>query len=133
MAALGMALLVIFNRKMAGFSDVLALQFWVAMMATPLLVAGAVLGHFSGLQPLRIPMPDPVVVLKCAAVAVTGTTAHWLIYVATEHASAPVVAPMIYVQLILAGVICWTMFGDAVDALSDLRSEEHTSELQSLM
>src|SRR3546814_12482235 len=85
MAALGMALLVIFNRKMAGFSDVLALQFWVAMMATPLLVAGAVLGHFSGLQPLRIPMPDPVVVLKCAAVAVPGKTAHWLLYVATAQ------------------------------------------------
>src|SRR3546814_3372565 len=48
LAALGMALLVIFNRKMAGFANILALQFWIAVIAAPLLCAAAVIAHFSG-------------------------------------------------------------------------------------
>src|SRR3546814_17438437 len=40
MAALGLALLVIFTRQMPAFSVVLALHFWVGIIATPFLVAG---------------------------------------------------------------------------------------------
>lgn len=118
LAALGMALLVIFNRKMAGFANILALQFWIAVIAAPLLCAAAVIAHFSGVPDLRITVPNIPTVLKCAAVAYTGTAAHWLIFMATERASASLIAPMVYVQLLLAAVIGWAFFGDHVDAPS---------------
>src|SRR3546814_18360851 len=66
--------------------------------------------------------PGIPTILKCAAVAFTGTAAHWLIYMATERASASLIAPMVYVQLLLAAVIGWAFFGDHVDAPS--RSDE---------
>lgn len=116
-AALGMAFLVILNRKMAGLADVLALQFWSALFATPLLLIAAGAGHFSGAPQMQVTMPGAGLILMCAAVALTGTVAHWLLYVATEYASAPVIAPMVYVQLVFAAVIGWAVFGDTIDAL----------------
>lgn len=118
-AALCMALLVIFNRKVAGgSSSVLALQFWVAAMAVPVALTAAVAGHLSGAEPLRIDRPDPVILLKCAGIAATGTIGHWLLYIGTQRASASLVAPMVYFQLIVAGVLGWLVFGHGLDPLS---------------
>jgi drug/metabolite transporter (DMT)-like permease len=118
LAAAGMAFLVIFNRKVSDVRNILALQFWIAVLAFPLLLAAAIIGHVSGYPPLQVNMPDWVTVLKCAGAAFTGTVAHWLIYLATVRASAPVIAPMVYVQLLMAGIIGWTVFGDRIDAPS---------------
>ena len=54
-------------------------------------------------------------VLKCAAVAVFATFGHLLIYTATVRASAAVVAPMTYVQLVVAMALGWAWFGNAPD------------------
>ncbi len=117
MAAAGMAVLVVLNRCMAGLSDILSQQFWLALMATPLLILATAIGHLSGIEELHVSMPSLAIVLKCAGAAATGTAAHWLIYAATEHASAPVIAPMVYVQLLFATVIGWTMFHNRVDMI----------------
>lgn len=114
-AAFGMAWLMIFNRKAAGLAPALAMQLLLAMVAAPLLVAAASLLHLSGAAQFRIPAPDAVVVLKCAAVAVFATFGHLLIYTATVRASAAVVAPMTYVQLVVAMALGWAWFGNAPD------------------
>ena len=114
-AAFGMAWLMIFNRKAAGDAPALVMQFLVAVMAAPLLViAAAVLAL--GTARFAIPEPSLVVVLKCAGVAVTGSVGHLLIYSATLRASAAVVAPMTYIQLLVAAGIGWAWFGDRPDA-----------------
>ena len=115
-AAFGMAWLMIFNRKAAGLGSALAMQFLLALVAAPLLVATAFLLHQTGLAEFHIGRPDLLVVLKCAVVAVTATTGHMLIYSATMRASAAVVAPMTYVQLIVALTLGWILFGNAPDA-----------------
>lgn len=115
-AAFGMAWLMIFNRKAAGAASALAMQFLLAMVAAPLLVAAAILLHWSGMAPFQVPQPSLAVVLKCAAVAVAATIGHLLIYSATVRASAAVVAPMTYVQLIVALALGWAWFGNAPDA-----------------
>ena len=53
---------------------------------------------------------------KCLAVAVFATLGHTLIFAAVERASASVVAPMTYVQLLVAAGIGWLWFGDRLDA-----------------
>jgi drug/metabolite transporter (DMT)-like permease len=115
LAALGMALLMISNRKAAGLAPVLVMQFLIAAFATPILIVAAGLAHLSGVPAFHIPPPSLEVVVKCALVALSGTIAHLLIYMATERASAALVAPMTYVQLLAAVTFGWLLFGDAPD------------------
>jgi drug/metabolite transporter (DMT)-like permease len=115
LAAMGMAVLMISNRKAAGLAPVLVMQFLVALFAVPFLVVAAGLGHLSGVPAFHIPVPSWEVVAKCTLVAISGTIAHLLIFMATERASAAVVAPMTYVQLLAAVALGWMFFGDAPD------------------
>ena len=115
-AAFGMAWLMIFNRKSAGLASPLAMQFLLAMVAAPLLVAAAALLRLTGAAPFQFGAPGPEVVAKCALVAFTATVGHLLIYTATMRATAAVVAPMTYVQLLVAAGLGWVWFADAPDA-----------------
>ena len=56
------------------------------------------------------------VAAKCLAVAVFATGGHALIYAAVVRATAQSVAPMTYVQLLVAAGLGWAWFGDAPDA-----------------
>ena len=115
-AAFGMAWLMIFNRKSAGLASALAMQLLLALVAAPLLVIAAGLLHFSGESAFHIPAPSALIVGKCALVAIFATTGHLLIYSATMRASAAVVAPMTYAQLVVAIGLGWAWFGNAPDA-----------------
>ncbi len=114
-AAFGMAWLIIFNRKSAGDAPVLVMQFVLALFAAPLLIAAAATLSALGGPGFRIGMPSGEVVAKCALVALTASTGHLLIYAATVRASAALVSPMAYVQLIAATALGWAWFGDAPD------------------
>lgn len=114
-AAFGMSWLMMLNRKTAGDAPVATMQLLLAGFAAPMLIAGAGALHAFGGPPFRIPPPDAVVVAKCAAVAVFATTGHALIFVAVTRASAQLVAPMTYVQLLIAASLGWAWFGNLLD------------------
>ncbi len=111
-AAMGMAALIMLNRRAAGLAPVFVMQWLVALTAVPVLLAMALAGHLSGVPSLAIDMPDWTVVARCAVVAVTATIGHWFIFRATELASAATVAPMTYVQLLIATAAGVALFGD---------------------
>lgn len=117
-AAAGMAALMMLNRLGAHDVSPLAAQFHVAAFATPFLLLAALVGHVSGAPDLRIAWPDIGVVLRCAAVAVSASIAHALIYQATTRASAAAIAPTVYVQIIAATLIGMVWFGDWPDAVA---------------
>lgn len=112
-AAFGMSWLMMLNRMTAGAAPVMVMQFLLAAVAAPLLVAAAAALHFAGWP---IGRPSPEVVLKCLGVAVFATLGHTLIFAAVARASASVVAPMTYVQLLVAAGLGWLWFGDRPDA-----------------
>jgi drug/metabolite transporter (DMT)-like permease len=114
-AAFGMSILVMLNRKAAGAASPIAMQFLAAMMATPILIAATILLALTGDPQFHVPEPPLSVVVKCLVIACTATIAHLLIYTATVRASAAVVAPMTYVQLIVAALLGWAIFGSAPD------------------
>ena len=114
-AAFGMAWLIILNRKSAGDAPALVMQFVLALVAAPLLVAAASLLSLTAGEGFEIGWPSAEVVLKCATVAFTATVGHLLIYTATVRASAAAVSPMTYVQLLVATGLGWAWFGDAPD------------------
>lgn len=115
-AAFGMAWLMIFNRKAAGDAPVLVMQMLLAIFAAPILLLAAGLLALSGIPQFQVPMPSAEVILKCLTVAFTATIGHLLIYSATVRASAAIVSPMTYVQLLVAAALGWAWFGDAPDA-----------------
>ena len=55
---------------------------------------------------------------QCAKLAVTASFAHWLIFMGTTRASAADIAPMTYVQLLVALLLGILVFGDWPDLTS---------------
>src|SRR3546814_10035089 len=86
---------------------------YTTLFRSVILVIAAFLGRELGIAELAFDWPRWDIAARCAVVALTASTAHWLIYQGTSRAGAAQIAPATYVQM--------------------LRSEEHTSELQSLM
>ena len=117
-AALSMAFVMIGNRRVAGAGTPLLMQFLVASIAVPVILTAAILGHFSGIPALHVGIPDWTIVARCCVVAVTATSAHWLIFIGTTRASAAEIAPMTYVQLLFALVLGILLFGDWPDLTS---------------
>lgn len=118
LSAFGMSVLMIGNRFVAGTGSALSMQFIVAAIAAPILVAAAWLFQFSGFEQFALYWPDWTVVARCALVACSASCAHWLIFMGTVRAGAATIAPMTYVQLLIAALAGWLVFGDHPDALT---------------
>lgn len=106
------SLMMIANRAAAGQGSALSMQVYVALTAAPVLALAALAGQASGVELLRVTWPDWTVLARCALVALSASTAHWLIYLGTTRAGAATIAPMTYVQLLVASVLGWWLFGD---------------------
>ncbi len=117
-AALAMSLMMLANRAVAGQGSPLSMQVFVAAGAAPALVFAAIIGNATGIAALDVDWPDWSVVARCAVVAVTASTAHWLIYLGTTRAGAATIAPMSYVQLLVALTLGWILFRDTPDAMT---------------
>jgi len=107
--------MMIANRVAARQGSSLSMQMFVAAFAAPILVVCSVIGQASGIEVLQFGWPSLDVILKCTLVATTASTAHWLVYIGTARAGAAAVAPMTYVQLLVAVIFGWTLFGDTPD------------------
>lgn len=118
--ALLMAILVILNRVVAGRASALKMQFLISAAAVPPLLIIAIGGHFSGLSVLALSWPSGSVVARCALVACSASFAHGLVYMATERASAATIAPTTYVQLLVATLTGWVLFGEQPDLVTGL-------------
>ena len=121
-SAFAMALVMIGNRMVAGAGTPLLMQFLVASVAAPVIITAAVAGHFSGIPALHVGVPDWTIIARCCVVVITASVGHWLIFMGTMRASAAEIAPMSYVQLLIALVVGILVFGDWPDVTSLLGS-----------
>ena len=117
-AAFFFSLMIVGNRASAGQGSVLSMQALVQGIAAPILIVAACLGAASGFEALAITVPSPSVVARCALAALLASTAHWMVYRGTMLSGASTVAPMTYVQLLVATAIGWWWFGDRPDAIA---------------
>lgn len=115
-SAAAMATLMVLNRIAGNAGSLVVMQFSLSVATALFSVTAAIAGHLSGIPELAIPVPHWSVVARCVIVAVTATSAHSLIYLATMRASAGAVAPMIYGQLIIALLIGIAAFAEYPDA-----------------
>jgi drug/metabolite transporter (DMT)-like permease len=118
LSALGMAVLVIANRASAGVANALAMQTYIAITASALLVAATLAGHLSGIERFAVHWPPLHVLVRCVIIACSATLAHWLIFTATLRAGAATIAPMTYGQLLAAVLFGWAFFGELPDAVA---------------
>ncbi|MEL6528598.1 MAG: DMT family transporter [Pseudomonadota bacterium] len=114
-SAVFFALMMIANRASAGQGSSLSMQVFIAGIAAPILIVVASLFNVLGTEALQFGWPSWDVVGRCAIVAVTASTAHWLAYLGTSKAGAAQVAPAIYVQMLVAVLLGWWWFGDQPD------------------
>lgn len=112
------ALMMVANRASAGQGSALAAQVFIAGFCAPILIVGAGAAKLSGVPALDFGWPGWDVVARCAIVAITASTAHWLAYIGTTRAGAAQVAPAIYVQMLVVVVLGWAFFGEVPDALT---------------
>jgi len=109
------ALLMITNRASAGQGSALSMQVFVAGICAPILIVLAGAAQLSGVPQLAFGWPEWHVVARCGVVALTASTAHWLVYVGTSKAGASTIAPAIYVQMLVAVIMGWWWFDNVPD------------------
>ncbi len=117
-SAMFFSLMILANRAAAGQGSPLSMQLFVAAGAAPVLILAAWLGGLSGASTLALSWPEWSVISRCALVAVSASTAHWLVFLGTTRAGAATIAPMSYVQLLVAMTLGWFFFGDRPDAMT---------------
>lgn len=117
-AAVFFSLMIIANRASAGQGSALAMQAYIAIVAAVVLVAAAFGARELGIAGIRFGWPGYDVVLRCAFVAFTASTAHWLVYLGIARAGASHVAPASYVQMLVATLLGWWFFADVPDLLT---------------
>lgn len=118
LSALGMSMLVIGNRLSAHSGSPLAMQFQVAAPSALMLWLVAYIGNASGVPFLSVEEPGVLPLVVCLVIACLATFAHLLVYLGTVKAGAATVAPMTYVQIIVAGVLGWALFGTRPDMVA---------------
>lgn len=116
--AFGMSTLVMCNRASAGKGSVLSMQFSMTAGAALLLVPASIIAGEAGIPMLALDWPNWTVFGRCAAITVTGTLGHALIYFGTTRAGAAHVAPATYIQLITAALLGWTFFGNVPELVT---------------
>ena len=121
-SALSFSLMMLANRAVAGQGSSLSMQVFVAAGAAPVLIICALIGEVSGAERFSVSWPDWTIIARCAVVAVSASTAHWLVYLGTTRAGAATIAPMTYVQLLVAITLGWLMFNDTPDGMTMLGS-----------
>lgn len=117
-SAVFVALLVISNRASAGQGSAMSMQVFVAAFCAPILILISAGAKLSGIPALDFDWPSWDIVLRCAIVAATASTAHWLVYIGTSRAGAAQVAPAIYVQMLVVVILGWVFFEEVPDMLT---------------
>ncbi len=115
LSATGFALTITLNRLMVGEGSALQMQWPVTVLATPILLLAVAIGHASGMPRLTVTAPDWTIVARCAVIGITGTLGHYLLFMATERTSPTSVAPLTYVQLLVASTLGALFFHDWPD------------------
>lgn len=121
-SAVFFSLMLVANRAVVGQGSALAMQAYIAFWAAPFLIAAAIIGNASGIALYSAGYPSLIVVAKCLIVAITASTAHWLVYIGTAKAGAAAIAPMTYVQLLVAIILGWAWFDNSPDLVTLLGS-----------
>lgn len=111
-SALCFSTYLVLNRLSAGQAPALVMQCTAGIIGTAMLAAVAIGLHATGIEAFRITPPSLDILARIGAMGLFGTLGHLLIFMSSERAPAPVTAPMVYTQIVMATLIGWWWFED---------------------
>jgi drug/metabolite transporter (DMT)-like permease len=110
-AAVATAMYQLLSRVLASTETTLALLFYTALV-------GAIAFGPAAAWLWQGPVPAPLLCALFVAVGVLGGLGHFLFTAAHRLAAASTLAPVLYAQLVWAGMLGWLAFGHVPDAAS---------------
>jgi drug/metabolite transporter (DMT)-like permease len=120
LAATGMAVTIVANRASRSHASVLALQYYMSVVALIVLCGATLAGHASGIDRFALHWPHWSVLARCVVMGFSATLGQFLIFMGTTRAGPGTVAPMAYGQLLAAVAFGWMFFDEAPDAVAML-------------
>lgn len=106
------------TRHAAAEEEALSMQFWVGLCATLVLVVALAVGSLLDVSLLAVSMPVMADWPLLVGVGAFSTVSHVLIAVAFRRASASLLAPFQYLEIVSATLLGYLVFGDFPDALT---------------
>lgn len=118
--ALIFALFMLVTRQIAKEVDPLALQCASGLIATPILLLAAFAGTQLDLPGSTLILPNTGDTMLVLAIGVIGTVAHLLMTWSLRLAPSTTLAPMQYLEIPMATLLGWIVFGDLPNGLAAL-------------
>ncbi|UYV37755.1 DMT family transporter [Rhodobacteraceae bacterium D3-12] len=110
--ALNFAFFMLITRKIARDSDPIGLQAVSGVMASVFLLPVLIIGTQLDIAPLAYVAPNLTEITLLISIGVLGTMAHLLMTWSLRHAPSATLAPMQYLEIPIAALIGWEVFGD---------------------
>lgn len=118
LVAVVFALFMLVTRTMAKDVDPIALQFTSGLMASALLIPALWLLNGTGLPQLDPVMPQGRAWALLLCLGLLGTAAHLLMTWSLRFAPSATLAPMQYLEIPVATLIGWAVFGELPNGLA---------------
>lgn len=116
--AVTFSLFILVTRQIAKESDPIGLQAVSGGMAIAVLGPILLIGNAMGFAPLAIVSPAPDDWILLLGIGVLGTLGHLLMTWSLRYAPAATLAPMQYLEIPIATLIGWAVFGDLPNNLA---------------
>lgn len=110
--ALSFALYMLVTRHLSRRVHPVAMQFQTAVLALPLTLAALVAGEVLGLPALTLRAPQGIDWLWCLGVGFTASISHIAMTYALRFAPSATLAPLHYLEIVMATAFGWLIFGD---------------------
>lgn len=118
LVALAFALFMLVTRQIAKEVEPITLQALSGLIATPLLAVLALMGLATNQPDLSLILPSGSQIALLLLLGILGTTAHLLMTWSLRFAPAASLAPMQYLEIPVATLIGWAVFGDLPNGLA---------------
>ncbi len=118
--AANLSIFMLVTRQIAKETDPVGLQAVSGAMAVALMLPLLLLGTQTAIAPLQIISPDGREWTLLAGIGLLGTIAHLLMTWALRYAPSATLAPMQYLEIPIATVIGFAVFGDFPNGLAGL-------------
>ncbi len=118
--AFGFAFFMLITRQIAKETDPVALQAVSGLMAVPPILLAFVLPPFADSPVFDLALPAGRDALLLVAIGVVGTVAHLAMTWSLRFAPSATLAPMQYLEIPVATLLGWAIFGDLPNGLAAL-------------
>ena len=116
--ALNFAFFMLITRQIAKETDPIALQAVSGVMASLILAPALILGTQAGVASLSYVPPNAYELTLLLGIGLIGTMAHLLMTWSLRYAPSATLAPMQYLEIPVAALIGWAVFGDWPNGLA---------------